>query len=328
MRFTAMAAVLLLLGAGCLSSSDPEPFGPTDVSATTAPSSSAPAPEPAPEPSEPETEPETEPEAKPEAAPPQDNETQEPQNETREPEPFEPEGTNKACNSLALVTPLSTDPAGLAAGWSLLELHVAMIADPYFVAAHPDDWKTLLEDLVLDANPHYEAQMGLRLVPLIIDALPPGTLSDTATPELIWDTARGFMRANHPDSAHDYVAVILGADYNGGTAGQVQCVHGAYDPDTAYLWSEYDQGREAPTGIGFFQDIPLKVFMHETAHLLAAHHHYTNCGEAAASFSPDDALALCGVMINDIGLASFQFSPTNRLIMRSFVEETGIGSPA
>ncbi len=243
---------------------------------------------------------------------------------TQAPETFEPEGTNQPCDSLRVVTPDHTDPTGLALGWNLRVLRVAIVADPTFVAAHPSDWEALLTDLVLDANAYYEPQLGLRLEPVLVDALPPGSLDINATADELFNTLRGFMNTYHAGVERDYNALILGADYVGSVAGQVDCVTGAYHPDTAYLYSEYDAPRNRSSGL-FFKDIPLKVFMHETAHLLAAHHHYTNCGEALTRFDTQDALAVCGVMINDIGLASFQFSPTNRLIMRSFVEEHDVG---
>ena len=207
---------------------------------------------------------------------------------------------------------------------------MAIIADPAFADQHPD-WKALLIDLVSDASVHYEEQMGLRLNASIVDRLPAGSLAPGTGDGSQRATARGFMHANYPNAPVDMVAVILGADYEGTTAGQVECVHGAAYPDYAYLWAEYEEDRENTTdffGPKLFADTPLKVFMHETAHLLAAHHHYSNCGEAVATYwSMNDAMALCDVMINDIGLASLQFGPTNRLVMRSFVEELGIGEP-
>jgi hypothetical protein len=249
------------------------------------------------------------------------------------PRPFEPAEPEGSCGTLGSFQPILPNPLlipGLATGWPLLRLDVAVIADPSFVRAHPADWRGLLRDLVLDANQVYEPQVGIRLNVSLVDRLPDGSLQPGSGDGQQRAVARGYMKANHPDSRHDLVAVILGADYEGSVAGQVECVHGAAYPDYAYLWSEYDGPRDGLSflgAVGMFQDVPLKVFMHEAAHLLAAHHHYSDCAESYLDARVDDALGACDIMINDIGLASFRFGPANRLVMRSFVEATGIGEP-
>ena len=247
--------------------------------------------------------------------------------------PFEPQEPSGSCGSLGSLEPVAPDPTlagGLALGWPLLELDVALLADPAFVAAHPDDWRSLLEALVQDANLYYEDQLGLRLNLSVLDRLPDGSLAPGSGDGRQRAVARGFMHANHALADVDMVAVALGADYEGSVAGQVECVHGAVSPDYSYLWFEYDQDRDPGAlvgSIGIFEDIPLKTYMHETAHLLAAHHHYSDCAESYTDLRTSDALGVCDIMINDVGLASFRFSPTNRLVKRSFVEDLGIGEP-
>lgn len=252
------------------------------------------------------------------------------QNETSGPRPFEPQEPKGSCSSLDVIAPTSVDPTGLANGWPLLELDVAMIADPLF-ANNNESWQQLLHELVADASIYYEEQLGIRLNVSLMARLPNGTLEPGTGDGKQRSTARGFLVANHPNAEWDFVAVILGGDYEGTTAGMVECVHGLGVKDYAYLWSEYDQPREKSellgTPVGLIEDMPLKVFMHEAAHLLAAHHHYTNCVVPYIDLRLSDALGACGVMINDIGLASFRFSETNKLVMRSYVEETGAGSP-
>lgn len=254
------------------------------------------------------------------------------QNQTHDPQPFEPSGPAGSCGAFDSLTPVAPDPtlaAGLATGWPMLELTYAVLADPAFVAAHPAEWQALLRDLVADSSALFEDQVGVRFNLTIVDRLPDGSLAPGVGDGQQRAVARGYMEANHPQGA-DLVAVILGADYEGTTAGQVECVHGAGYPGYNYLWAEYDGDRGSTAFIvaDVFTDTPLKVFTHETGHLLAAHHHYSNCGEALVSFAPDDALAVCDVMINDVGLASLRFGPANRLVMRSYVEEIGIGDPA
>lgn len=242
----------------------------------------------------------------------------------------EPSGTCGEYDSLEPILPTSVDPTGLATGWELLELDVVMLADPAFQDENPGEWEALLQALVDDANVHYEEQLGIRWNATLIDGLPNGSLEAGTHDGQQRDVARGYMAEYHPDLDWDIVAVILGADYEGSVAGQVECVHGLAYKDYAYLWAEYDEPRGRagfPGGVGLLADLPLKVFMHEAAHLLAAHHHYTQCGSTMTSYSTDDALAACGTMVNDIGLASTTFSATNKLVMRSFVEELGVGEP-
>ncbi len=258
--------------------------------------------------------------------------------------PFEPEEPvgDGDCDGL---TPRYTGaaPSGLVdvADWPLLELDVVMIADPTFYDADPQNWTILLRDLLADQSALFEEQLGLRLNLTILDRLPAGSLapepsSTTTLPTTGQDnmraTARGFMHANYPDADFDIVQVILGADYAGSVAGQVECVGGAADKEYAYLWSEYDRDRNgidnyAGTPLGALRDIPLKVLAHETAHLLDAHHHYSDCAPGTASWDGTDLTGACDIMINDIGLASFYFGNANRFAIRSFVEAAGIGEP-
>lgn len=243
------------------------------------------------------------------------------------PQPFEPEEASQPCDSLAVRSPLVADTTGLAGSWPMRTLDVVMLADPTFVAAHPDDWEELLTALLADASARYEPQLGISLRLALVDRIPEGTLDANASELEILPVARGFMLANHADASFDLVATVVGADYAGTIAGMADCVGGGYTPDTAYVWTEY-AGPRASSGGLLFKDTPLKVFMHEAAHLLGAQHHYSNCGEALIDLSPDDATAVCDVMINDISLASFRFGPLNRLVMRSFVEEHGLGDEA
>jgi len=254
-------------------------------------------------------------------------------NQTR---PFKPEPPRGECGQFGDLEPVlpTKGTVGIATGWSLLRLDLAVLADPAFAQAHPDDWKELLADLVADASAHYEAQVGLRLVPTLIDRLPDGSLEPGTGDGKQHDTARGFMHANHPNASVDFVALIVGADYEGSVAGQADCVHGAKYPDYSYVWTEYTVNRSgshsisSSLGLSWVKDAPLKAFMHESAHLFAAQHHYSTCAEPLTdTYDRDDATAVCDVMMHDPSLAGFRIGALNRLVMRSYVEELGIGSP-
>lgn len=110
----------------------------------------------------------------------------------------------------------------------------------------------------------------------------------------------------------------------GAVAGQADCVGGM-----AYDHHSFASGRidrpESPTdflGVTFFAQTNVIVFAHEVGHLLGAHHHLTNCVESLAYYpGTSDVLAVCGVMINDVGLAGDAFSTPNSVVVRGYANE-------
>ena len=116
----------------------------------------------------------------------------------------------------------------------------------------------------------------------------------------------------------DAVYAVTDIDVSGGIAGKADCIGGIRAKDSSFAAGEIDL-EEAPLnflGVTMFQDISAKIMAHEIGHLLGAHHHYANCAEGIPTETVPDALSVCTLMINDIGLASLNFSTLNGTIVR------------
>lgn len=122
----------------------------------------------------------------------------------------------------------------------------------------------------------------------------------------------------------DVVYVATDNLVEGAVVGQADCVGGmAYDHHS-FASGKIDRP-ESPTnffGVTFFAQINVIIFAHEVGHLLGAHHHFTNCAESMTVYpGTSDVMAVCGVMINDVGLAGDLFSSVNRVIVRGYANE-------
>ncbi len=106
-------------------------------------------------------------------------------------------------------------------------------------------------------------------------------------------------------------------------AGKVDCVGGYADPTRSFGVGEVHlddlPDMENPNHIGFVNPAKTSIiFAHELFHLFGAHHHFANCAESNVA-SADAVLGICSLMINDIGLASFETSTANDRIARGHV---------
>jgi hypothetical protein len=115
----------------------------------------------------------------------------------------------------------------------------------------------------------------------------------------------------------DAVYAVSDLDLSGSIAGKADCIGGIRYADRSFAAGEIDLN-EVPLqfGVTMFQDISAKILSHEVGHLLGAHHHYSNCVEGVPTETVDDALSVCTLMINDIGLASLNFSTFNGAVVR------------
>jgi len=115
----------------------------------------------------------------------------------------------------------------------------------------------------------------------------------------------------------DAVYAVSDLDLSGAIAGKADCIGGIRYADRSFAAGEIDLN-EVPLqfGVTMFQDISAKILSHEVGHLLGAHHHYSNCVEGVPTETVDDALSVCTLMINDIGLASLNFSTFNGAVVR------------
>jgi len=115
----------------------------------------------------------------------------------------------------------------------------------------------------------------------------------------------------------DAVYAVSDLDLSGAVAGKADCIGGIRYADRSFAAGEIDLN-EVPLqfGVTMFQDMSAKILSHEVGHLLGAHHHYSNCAEGVPTETVDDALSVCTLMINDIGLASLNFSTFNGAVVR------------
>ena len=116
----------------------------------------------------------------------------------------------------------------------------------------------------------------------------------------------------------DAVYAITDIDVSGSVAGKADCIGGIRYATRSFAAGEIDL-QEVPLsflGVTMFRDISAKILAHEIGHLLGAHHHYANCVEGIPTDTVPDALSLCTLMINDIGLASLNFSTLNGAVVR------------
>lgn len=106
--------------------------------------------------------------------------------------------------------------------------------------------------------------------------------------------------------------------------GQADCVGGIDDDEHSFAAGHFErpQYTSGVLGVTYFMRTNMLVFAHELGHLLGAQHHLTNCVESMTVHpGPSDALAVCGLMINDIGVAGDLFSSINSVIVRGYADE-------
>ena len=137
------------------------------------------------------------------------------------------------------------------------------------------------------------------------------SLEGVDAPGLI-DQSRQHLGGVRPAWAH-LVYTLTSKNLSSGAfgdalAGQADCIGGIAFADSAFAIGE--------ASTEFSADTPVLVAAHELGHLLGAHHHYANCAESLVAFQN-----FCTLMINDVGLASLQFSSLNGAIVRGHAEE-------
>ena len=98
--------------------------------------------------------------------------------------------------------------------------------------------------------------------------------------------------------------------------GLADCIGGVAYPEHAFAVGEALPDDPFAVVYAFGRNLAGKVLGHELGHLLGAHHHYANCAESL----PETGDAPCTLMINDVGLASLDFSSTNALVTRGHAQ--------
>lgn len=208
----------------------------------------------------------------------------------------------------------------------MLTLRLAVAADASFVATHGAGWKPAAQAYINQVSDFYEDQVRIQIQVVDKVSIPDGAFSNTGDGSTILSDLRAWYGANKPGLQRDAVLMLWGKDVAGTVAGQANCLGSIGDVAESFAWAEAGGDEGTPfLGTTAFADQTAKVVAHEIAHLFSAHHHYSNCVEGTAfAWGTDDFLAYCTLMINDIGLASLEFSEVNRLAVRGWAEYAGL----
>lgn len=106
-------------------------------------------------------------------------------------------------------------------------------------------------------------------------------------------------------------------------AGMADCIGGIRFPFRAFAVGEAHETPPYDVPVAIGRSIPGKILAHEIGHLLGAHHHAANCGEAVPAAVLERSTDLCTLMFNDIGLVSLRFSTPNRVVVRGHARAYG-----
>ena len=182
-----------------------------------------------------------------------------------------------------------------------------------------DGVSTARGEQVLAAARGSYAPLGITLRPTFQTV----SFSGTAAEGLIAQSKSlfGGTRPAGTDVVYTLTAKDIVANGTGAVAGLADCIGGVAFPARAFAVGENfkdDQGKLLGV-VPVAGNLSAKVAAHEIGHLMGGHHHYANCvegllSEAGAETSP------CTLMFNDVGLASFNFSAVNTLVVRGHSE--------
>ena len=131
----------------------------------------------------------------------------------------------------------------------------------------------------------------------------------------------GGVRPAGIDVVYTLTAKDISANGTGAVAGLADCIGGVAFPGRAFAVGENfkdDQSRLLGA-VPLAGNLSAKVAAHEIGHLMGGHHHYANCVEGLLSEAGRET-SPCTLMFNDIGLASFNFSAVNTLVVRGHSE--------
>lgn len=119
----------------------------------------------------------------------------------------------------------------------------------------------------------------------------------------------------------DVVYTMIGGEIESTVAGKVDCVGGIAYPEAAFGVGEALSETE--------NDIrdSAKIAAHEIGHLLAAHHHFTNCAEGDHTYFPMEDWAACTVMFPDLFMVSLRFGTLEGIVVREYALEYADATP-
>ena len=134
------------------------------------------------------------------------------------------------------------------------------------------------------------------------------------------DAAKAHFSGSRPAGA-DIVYVItakdlVDPDLGDQVAGFADCIGGVRYADRAFAVGEL---RDSAYGVGpvvFQARSTVKILAHEIGHLLGAHHHYANCGEAIGPEDVSGDTGPCTLMVNFVDVQGLTFSSLEAAVVR------------
>ena len=108
-----------------------------------------------------------------------------------------------------------------------------------------------------------------------------------------------------------------------GVAGMADCIGGIRYRHRAFAIGERLTMPSTGFPLEMGRRLPGKILAHELGHLLGAHHHAANCGEAVPAAVLERSTDVCTLMVNDVSLASLRFSTANRTVVRGHARAYG-----
>ena len=187
----------------------------------------------------------------------------------------------------------------------VIDLHVHVVLDQ---GVSLEEGRAVMER----AQSVYEP-IGIRLRPNFTTTR---TESDDADALMI--ELKSLFAGTRPPWAHVVYLMTkrdVASDGDKGYAGRADCIGGVAFDEGAFAFGEADTRDENYFGpLQFFMHNPAKIVGHEVAHLLGAHHQYSECvtgnAEAPMESSP------CTLMFTDVSFASLSLSSPNQAIVR------------
>ena len=142
---------------------------------------------------------------------------------------------------------------------------------------------------------------------------PPVPSSDSS---YLFDKSKAAVGGQRPPNT-DVVYLLTSDHITGGTAGQADCIGGVRYPNRAFAIGEEEPDGPPTTSVWLCCSWPTaKIAAHEIAHLLGAHHHYSNCAEGAPAAVDDRHIPTCTLMMTDVGLINLRMSLLEAAVVR------------
>lgn len=230
---------------------------------------------------------------------------------------------------LKLIPGLNTfaDPTGLLTSFEPRDAHLGFAVDASFVERWGEAWQQNAQEIIAVMDEFYEREVSISIETVHLVQLPIDVreIDGNDDPQAVMDALIAAYEAGFGNTERDSVQFFLGANVAGAVAGLANCIGGAGFPAVAYVWGEADNREPTQLGpVGLFNDQASKIAIHEFGHMMAGHHHYSNCADGALGLSLDDINAVCGVMNNFADFAGNVFSTPNKLAIRSWADQVDL----